>query len=80
MHTSTVETRRGKAGRVVGNYVGLLGSMKGIPTAYNKDMQVRSAFRTVLLGALRALHTRNTCTRFTHTRSHSYGDNARMML
>ena len=33
------ELIRGKAGRVYGNLMGLLTMMKGIPLAYNKDMQ-----------------------------------------
>lgn len=33
------ELVRGKTGRVYGNLMGLLTTMKGIPLAYNKDMQ-----------------------------------------
>ena len=33
------ELIRGKAGRVYGHLMGLLTTMKGIPLAYNKDMQ-----------------------------------------
>jgi argininosuccinate lyase len=33
------ELARGKTGRVVGHLVGLLTMMKGLPLAYNKDMQ-----------------------------------------
>jgi argininosuccinate lyase len=33
------ELTRGKSGRVVGNLVGLLTVLKGLPLAYNKDMQ-----------------------------------------
>jgi argininosuccinate lyase len=33
------ETARGKAGRVIGNLTGLLATMKGLPLAYNKDLQ-----------------------------------------
>ncbi len=33
------ELVRGKSGRVYGNLVGLLTTMKGLPLAYNKDMQ-----------------------------------------
>jgi argininosuccinate lyase len=48
------ELMRGKAGRVVGDLVGLLTTMKGLPLAYNKDMQedkepVFDAVDTVLL-------------------------------
>ena len=34
------ELIRGKAGRVYGNLFGLFTVMKGLPLAYNKDMQV----------------------------------------
>jgi argininosuccinate lyase len=34
-----MELVRGKAGRVFGHLSGLLGVMKGLPLAYNKDMQ-----------------------------------------
>jgi argininosuccinate lyase len=34
-----LELLRGKAGRVFGHNVGLLATMKGLPLAYNKDMQ-----------------------------------------
>lgn len=33
------ELLRGKAGRVIGDLVGLLATMKGLPLTYNKDMQ-----------------------------------------
>lgn len=33
------ELIRGKSGRVFGNLMGLLTVMKGLPLAYNKDMQ-----------------------------------------
>ena len=33
------ELIRGKTGRVYGNLIGLLTTMKGLPLAYNKDMQ-----------------------------------------
>ena len=35
----SLELIRGKAGRVFGHHVGLLATMKGLPLAYNKDMQ-----------------------------------------
>jgi argininosuccinate lyase len=35
----SMELVRGKAGRVFGNTVGLLATLKGLPLAYNKDMQ-----------------------------------------
>ena len=35
----SMELVRGKAGRVFGDLVGLLTTMKGLPLAYNKDMQ-----------------------------------------
>lgn len=34
-----LELIRGKAGRVFGHHAGLLATMKGLPLAYNKDMQ-----------------------------------------
>ena len=33
------ELMRGKTGRVYGHLMGLLTTMKGLPLAYNKDMQ-----------------------------------------
>ncbi|MBO9578005.1 MAG: argininosuccinate lyase [Microbacteriaceae bacterium] len=33
------ELARGKAGRLIGNLTGLLGTMKGLPLAYNRDLQ-----------------------------------------
>jgi len=33
------ELARGKAGRLIGNLTGLLATMKGLPLAYNKDLQ-----------------------------------------
>lgn len=35
----SMELVRGKSGRVFGHLIGLLTMMKGLPTAYNKDMQ-----------------------------------------
>jgi argininosuccinate lyase len=35
----SLELIRGKAGRVFGHHIGLLATMKGLPLAYNKDMQ-----------------------------------------
>ncbi|MBU0560161.1 MAG: argininosuccinate lyase [Bacteroidetes bacterium] len=34
-----VELIRGKAGRVFGNYVGLISTVKGLPLSYNRDLQ-----------------------------------------
>jgi argininosuccinate lyase len=34
-----MELARGKAGRLIGNLTGLLTTLKGLPTAYNKDLQ-----------------------------------------
>ena len=34
-----LELVRGKAGRVIGHHTGLLVTMKGLPTGYNKDLQ-----------------------------------------
>lgn len=38
------ELARGKAGRVIGDLCGLLTTMKGLPLAYNKDMQEDKEF------------------------------------
>lgn len=51
----SMELVRGKAGRVFGDLVGLLTTLKGLPLAYNKDMQedkeaVFDAFDTVSSG------------------------------
>jgi argininosuccinate lyase len=35
----TLELTRGKSGRLVGNLVGLLMTLKGLPSAYDKDLQ-----------------------------------------
>lgn len=35
----SMELLRGKAGRLIGNLVGLLTTLKGIPSAYDKDLQ-----------------------------------------
>ena len=49
------ELMRGKAGRVIGDLVGLLATLKGLPLTYNKDMQedkepLFDAYDTVKLG------------------------------
>jgi len=49
----SMELVRGKAGRVFGDLAGMLATMKGLPLAYNKDMQedkeaVFDAFDTVI--------------------------------
>jgi argininosuccinate lyase len=49
----SMELVRGKAGRVFGDLIGLLATLKGLPLAYNKDMQedkeaVFDAFDTTL--------------------------------
>ncbi|MCW3818963.1 argininosuccinate lyase [Micromonospora sp. DR5-3] len=43
------ELARGKAGRLIGNLTGLLGTLKGLPLAYNRDLaeDKRAAFDTV---------------------------------
>ncbi|MDX6548990.1 MAG: argininosuccinate lyase, partial [Gaiellales bacterium] len=53
------ELARGKAGTAIGRLAGLLATLKGLPLAYNRDLQEdkRASFEQVddLLGALRAL-------------------------
>jgi argininosuccinate lyase len=53
------ELARGKAGRLIGNLAGLLATLKGLPLAYNRDLQEdkEPLFDSVaqLLGALRAM-------------------------
>ena len=56
-----LELVRGKVGRVLGHHLGLLTTMKGLPSGYNKDLQedkeaLFDAERTVL-GCLRATTT-----------------------
>ena len=34
-----LELARGKAGRLIGHLSGLLTTLKGLPTGYNKDLQ-----------------------------------------
>lgn len=54
------ELLRGKAGRVFGDLIGLLTTLKGLPLAYNKDLQedkraLFDAFDTIILGLDMAL-------------------------
>ena len=62
----SLELIRGKAGRVFGHHTGLLATMKGLPLAYNKDMQEdkEALFDTIdtLRGSLGVMTTvlRNT--------------------
>ena len=44
-----LELIRGKAGRLQGNLAGLLATMKGAPTTYNKDFQEARAAATCYL-------------------------------
>jgi argininosuccinate lyase len=57
----SMELVRGKAGRVIGHNAGLLATMKGLPLAYNKDMQEdkEAVFDTVdtVTGALEVTTT-----------------------
>jgi argininosuccinate lyase len=39
MNPDPLELARGKTGRILGHLVGLLTTLKGLPSAYNKDMQ-----------------------------------------
>jgi argininosuccinate lyase len=38
-NADSLELMRGKSGRVIGHLTGLLTTLKGLPTAYNKDLQ-----------------------------------------
>jgi argininosuccinate lyase len=57
----SLELIRGKAGRIFGHHAALLATMKGLPLAYNKDMQEdkEALFDSIdtLLGALRVMTT-----------------------
>lgn len=57
----SLELIRGKAGRVFGHHLALLATMKGLPLAYNKDMQEdkEAVFDTIdtLSGCLRVMTT-----------------------
>jgi argininosuccinate lyase len=57
----SLELIRGKAGRVFGHHSALLATMKGLPLAYNKDMQEdkEALFDTIdtLVGSLRVMTT-----------------------
>ncbi|MEW6125684.1 MAG: argininosuccinate lyase [Acidobacteriota bacterium] len=57
----SLELIRGKAGRVFGHHTALLATMKGLPLAYNKDMQEdkEALFDTIdtLRGALKVMTT-----------------------
>jgi argininosuccinate lyase len=57
----SLELIRGKAGRVFGHHAGLLAMMKGLPLAYNKDMQEdkEALFDSIdaLQGSLRVMTT-----------------------
>ena len=57
----SLELIRGKAGRVFGHHAALLATMKGLPLAYNKDMQEdkEALFDTIdtLRGSLRVMTT-----------------------
>ena len=39
MNPDALELSRGKSGRLIGNLVGLLTTLKGLPSTYNKDLQ-----------------------------------------
>ncbi len=65
----TLELTRGKSGRILGNLVGLLTTLKGLPSSYDKDLQedkepVFDAFDTlnhiipIMAGLLRTLQLR----------------------
>ncbi len=65
----TLELTRGKSGRLIGNLMGLLATLKGLPSTYDKDLQedkepLFDAFDTlglalpVMAGLIRTLHLR----------------------
>jgi argininosuccinate lyase len=69
----SLELIRGKAGRVFGHHAALLATMKGLPLAYNKDMQEdkEALFDSLdtLHGALRMMTTVLRNTRLNHERT-----------
>ena len=65
----TLELTRGKSGRLIGHLAGLLATLKGLPSTYDKDLQedkepVFDAFDTleqavpIMAGLMRSLHLR----------------------
>jgi argininosuccinate lyase len=68
-NADTMELTRGKSGRLLGNLTGLLATLKGLPSSYDKDLQedkepVFDTFDTlslvlpVMAGAIRTLQLR----------------------
>jgi argininosuccinate lyase len=59
LNADVAELARGKAGTAIGRLTGLLATVKGLPLAYNRDLQEDKqavfAARSDLAGALRAL-------------------------
>jgi argininosuccinate lyase len=61
----SLELIRGKAGRVLGTLTGFLATLKGLPSAYNKDLQedkpplfeTVDTLRAIIQIASRVLHT-----------------------
>lgn len=39
-NADSLELIRGKSGRIFGRFSGILMTVKGLPTSYNKDLQV----------------------------------------
>ena len=76
----SMELVRGKAGRVFGHLMALLTTLKGLPLAYNKDMQedkeaVFDAFDTTA-GKSRSQHDRSA-KHLTESRAHAERGSAR---
>lgn len=72
------ELARGKAGRVIGSLAGLLATLKGLPLAYNRDLQedkepLFDAVEQVSLG-LRAVSGMIATARFDLARMQSFAD------
>eukprot|EP01012_Entosiphon_sulcatum_P003539 TRINITY_DN11161_c0_g1_i1.p1 TRINITY_DN11161_c0_g1~~TRINITY_DN11161_c0_g1_i1.p1 ORF type:complete len:477 (-),score=82.70 TRINITY_DN11161_c0_g1_i1:96-1505(-) len=51
----SLELMRGKAGRVIGNHVGFMATLKGLPSTYNKDLQEDKAPMIDAVATLKAV-------------------------
>lgn len=48
-NSDSLELIRGKSGKLFGLLGGFMMTLKGIPTSYNKDLQVKKVFQVMLL-------------------------------